>query len=83
MLQKIFKNKPYLVWYIKDKTSLSEKSMLEHILNYGDWDDVIEAEKILGLSRMKALFNEITSQKRINLKPKTINYFEKYFSKYA
>lgn len=83
MLQILFEKKPYLAWYVKDKSLLSDKSMLEHILNYGDWNDVMEAENILGISQMKVLFDEIKSQKRVNLKPRTINYFEKYFSKYA
>lgn len=83
MLQKILEKKPHLAWYIKDKKTLSDKSALEHILSYGDWDDVMEAEKILGISKMEYLFKEITNQKRINLKPRTLNYFQNYFSKYA
>ena len=82
-LSKILENKPYLAWYIKNKGSLSDKSLLEHILNYGDWKDVLEIEKVMGISKMKSLFEEIRNGKRINLKPRTINYFDNYFAKYA
>ena len=83
VLQKIFEKKPYLAWYIKDINTLSEKSMLEHSLNYGDWKDFLEAEGVLGLSKMKSLFNEIKGGKRVNLKPRTVSYFKNYFAKYA
>ena len=83
MLQQLLIKKPYLAWDIKDKKSLSDKSALEHILSYGDWSDVMEAKKTLGLTKMQSLFKEIVSKKRVNLKPRTINYFQKYFAKYA
>lgn len=83
MLQKIIGEKPYLAWDIKKEENLSEKSMLERILAYGDWDDIMEAEKILGIARMKALFEEIKSNRRVNLRPRTLNYFQNYFAKYA
>jgi hypothetical protein len=83
LLSKKFEKKPYLAWYIKDKSSLSDQSVLEHILNYGDWADVQEVEKEMGISKMKSLFEEMINKKRINLKPRTINYFENYFAKYA
>ena len=42
----IIKNKPYLAWYVKDPARLSEESVLEHVLNYGNWDDVQQFIKI-------------------------------------
>jgi len=83
MLQKILEGKPYLAWYIKDKKILSDVSALEHILSYGNWEDIKEAEKTLGTEKMKSLFQEICRKKRVNLKPRTINYFQNYFAKYA
>jgi hypothetical protein len=82
-LKKIFQNKPYLAWYINDKAKLSNQTMLEHILNFGDWEDYLAAEKILGLTKTKDIFEELKSKTRVNLRKKTINYFEKYFSRYA
>ncbi|OGM24632.1 hypothetical protein A2962_01620 [Candidatus Woesebacteria bacterium RIFCSPLOWO2_01_FULL_39_61] len=83
MLQKILQNKPYLAWYVKNRSTLSDVSTLEHILSYGNWDDILEAEKTVGISKMKSLFQEIASKKRVNLKPQTLNFFQNYFDKYA
>jgi len=82
-LTELFKQKPYLVWYVENRENLSEKSMLEHILNYGTWEDYRVAESALGLKKIKALFNELVSGKRVNLKPQTKNYFTNYLRQYA
>jgi hypothetical protein len=83
MLQKILEKKPYLAWYVADKKSISDQSALEHILSYGDWGDFNAAIKALGIDNIKVLFDQIKTKKRINLKPRTINYFEKYFARHA
>lgn len=82
-LTELFKQKPYLIWYVENRENLSEKSMLEHILNYGTWEDYQVAESALGLKKIKALFNELVSGKRVNLKPQTKNYFTNYLRQYA
>ncbi len=79
----LLKNKPYLTWYLKDKTTISEKSILEHILNYGDWDDYLLTEKVLGIQKARELFAKLKNNHRVNLRHKTINYFEKYYQTYA
>ena len=82
-LHKLFQDKPYLAWYVANIQTLSEKSMLEHILNYGTWDDFKIAENTFGIKKTSLLFNELKNNKRKNLKDKPINYFTKYFEKYA
>jgi hypothetical protein len=82
-LLKLFYEKPYLAWYTKDVKKISSKSMLEHILNYGDWEDYMHAEEALGIRETKKLFNDLKDQPRSNLRRKTICYFDKYFQKYA
>jgi len=82
-LLNLLKDKPYLTWYLKDKSALSEKSILEHILNYGNWDDYLLTEKALGIQKTKELFTKLKNNHRVNLRPKTINYFDKYYQKYA
>jgi len=62
---------------------MSLESALEHVLNYGDWDDYLEAEKTLGINKVKIIFDKLKSKKRPNLRVKTINYFEKYYQKHA
>ena len=76
----IIKKKPYLAWYVKDPEKLSEESVLEHILNYGNWDDVQLFIKIKGLKETAKLFNKSLKNKRINYQPVIKSYFYRYFN---
>lgn len=82
-LSEMLQKKPYLTWYLANKTQLSEKSILEHILNYGDWDDYLLTQRTFGIQKTKQLFEEMLSGHRINLRQKTIAYFSRYFTAYA
>ncbi len=75
--------KPYLAWYVKDPTTVSVESIVEHIFNYGQWSDYLQAEQLLGMHRIKAVFESLKGKTRSNLHPKTINFFDRYFAKYA
>ena len=82
-IREFIKNKPYLIWYSKNYDSLSEESIVESVLNYGNWDDYLFIENSLGIKEVSNVFNLLKDQKRTNLRPQTINYFSKYFNKYA
>jgi len=82
-LQEFIKKRPYLVWYVKDLDGLNDESIVEHTLNYGDWDDVQEMIKILGVKKTAEIFNKNSSKKRSNYRPEIKNYFQMYFHKYA
>ncbi|MFA4831515.1 MAG: hypothetical protein WC618_05130 [Patescibacteria group bacterium] len=82
-IHEFIKKRPYLVWYVKDLDALNEESIVEHVLNYGNWDDVQEMIKILGVKRTAEIFSKQINQKRINYDAKILNYFKLYFSKYA
>jgi hypothetical protein len=71
--------KPYLAWYVKDVKKLSEESVLEHILNYGDWEDVQEFIKIKGKKETATLFFQTLKNKRNNYLPAIKSYFSRYF----
>lgn len=75
----IIKNKPYLAWYVKDPETLSDASVLEHVLNYGNWDDVQLFIKMKGISEAAELFNKSLKNKRTNYTPAIHSYFLKYF----
>ena len=79
----LIKGRPYLLWYTKSYDKLSAASILEAVLNYGNWDDFQKLKKIFGTGYIYSLFKNIKTKKRINLRPQTENYFEKYFRKYA
>ena len=82
-MQKFIKKRSYLVWYVKDPANLSEESIVEHVLNYGDWDDVKEMIKIMGIKRVAGIFDKEANKKRSNYRPEIKNYFTLYFHKYA
>lgn len=80
------KERPYLVWYVKDLSNLSEESIVEHVLNYGDWNDVQEMVKILGMGKTAKIFREESAPDKFgrqNYRPEIKNYFQLYFNKYA
>ncbi|MFA6552515.1 MAG: hypothetical protein WCT19_03390 [Candidatus Paceibacterota bacterium] len=85
-INQFIKNKPYLIWYVKDLDSLSEESIIEHVLNYGNWDDVQEMIKILGMEKTAKIFREKSTPDKFgrqNYRPEIKHYFELYFNKYA
>ncbi|KKT26473.1 MAG: hypothetical protein UW11_C0011G0004 [Parcubacteria group bacterium GW2011_GWA2_43_9b] len=82
-IHQFIKKRPYLIWYVRDLDKLSEESIVEHTLNYGDWADVCELLAILGVKKTAAIFSRQISGKRINYDPKIMNYFKLYFSRYA
>jgi metal-responsive CopG/Arc/MetJ family transcriptional regulator len=82
-LKKFIKSKPNLVWYVKNVDNLSTESIVEHTLNYGDWDDIKELINILGIKTVASIFKKQITSKRNNYKPEIINYFNLFFKKNA
>ena len=77
--------RPQLIWYSKNYDSLPEESIVEHVLNYGDWDDFKEMIRILGINRAAQIFRKqmITGRQRGNYYPEVRRYFEMYFDRYV
>ena len=82
-IHQFIKKRSYLVWYVKDLEKLSEESIVEHVLNYGNWDDVQEMIKILGIEKTASIFKYKLNEPRSNYRPEVKNYFQLYFQKYA
>jgi hypothetical protein len=82
-IHEFIKKRPHLIWYVKDLDALNEESIVEHVLNYGDWDDVQEMIKILGIKKTTKIFEKESNRKRSNYRPEIKNYFHLYFHKYA
>jgi len=82
IVQDIIRKKPYLAWYVKNVENLSDESVLEHVLNYGNWQDVQTFIKIKGLESTKNLFNETLMEKRNNYKDNIKHYFNLYFNRH-
>ena len=64
----------------KRSGKLSEESVLEHVLNYGNWDDVQQFIKVKGLDETANLFNKSLKNKRTNYQPAIKSYFLRYFN---
>lgn len=79
----IIRKNPHLIWYSKNYDGFSERTIFEHVLNYGDWDNVQELVRIYGFKECLKILKELTSGKRQNLYPQVNHYFNLYFSNYA
>lgn len=85
-IHQFIKNRPHLIWYVKNLDKLSEASIVEHVLNYGDWNDVQEMIKILGIKKTAKIFRTKSKPSAIgrqNYSEKTKHFFNIYFNKYA
>jgi len=85
-IHQFIKARPYLVWYVKNLDGLPEESIIEHVLNYGDWNDVQEMIKILGMKKTARIFREKSTPDKFgrqNYRPEIRHYFQLYFNKYA
>ena len=85
-IHQFIKKRPYLIWYVKNLDGLDEASIVEHVLNYGDWDDVQEMIKILGMKKTAEIFREKSIPSKMgrqNYRPEIIRFFNLYFNKHV
>ena len=82
-LNAFIKARPHLVWYVSDVEHLSESSIVENTLNYGNWQDVQELIALLGIDETAKIFSPQQQGMRNNYRPDIKNYFQLYFSRYA
>ena len=75
----------HLIWYVKDYRALNEEAIVEATLNYGNWNDVQEMIRIIGIERVALIFRKqmITGRQRGNYYPDVAHYFALYFNKYV
>ncbi len=78
------KNRP-LFWSVGDKQlqSLSEPSIVETILNFGDLNSVHQLFSILSTPKVADIFYKQIAQKRNNYYPQVSNFFDKYFQRHV
>jgi len=82
-LSEFIKQRKPLIWYTDNYDNLGPEPITEAVLNYGDFSDFDELVKIIGIKKMAAIFKKLANQKRTNLRPEVINYFNLYFKKYS
>lgn len=74
-----------LFWYSpQDKgETVSDELLLETILNYATFDDVLELFSLMGIENAASVFRGMEGRKKLNIYPEIYNYFDLYFKKYA
>ena len=75
-----------LVWYVKDPRALSREAVVQAVLNYGNWRDVQELIRILGMEgAARAFYRDIgvSERRRGNYYPDVLRYFDLYFKRHA
>ncbi len=80
-LSSVISDKPSLAWYVAKPAELSDESVVEHVLSYGDWQDV---QKLVSLGTKKNianLFFKTLGKKRKNYSPQIAHFFSLYFRK--
>ena len=81
--KKFVKKRPYLFWSVKNPDQLSESALVEGVLNYGDFDDINDLKKLIGIEKMASIFATQIQKKRSNYSPKIKHYFSLYFKTHA
>lgn len=87
-IQEFIQKRPHLIWYVGKENlgRLNEESIVEHVLNYGDWADVQEMIKILGIAKTARIFRQKSRPDKFgrqNYRPEIKNYFKLYFDRYT
>ncbi|MDP3244165.1 MAG: hypothetical protein Q8M83_00720 [bacterium] len=82
-IREFIKKRPYLIWYTKDFDHLSTEAIVESILQYGDFDDVKQFIKLLGVRNIARIFKTQIKGPRVNYDPKIVNFFKLYFKKHG
>lgn len=85
-LQDFIAARPHLIWYSKDYARMSEEPIVQAALNYGDWDDVQELIRIMGINRVAEVYRRDSTaslQRRGNYRKQVLNFFDLYFKRHA
>ncbi len=75
-----------LVWYVKDPRALDEEAIVQATLNYGNWNDVQELIRIMGIDHAAEVFYRdinVSPRRRGNYYPDVLHYFDLYFKRYV
>ena len=74
-----------LFWWIKEeeKENISTEFLVETILNYGDEKNIKKLFELVGIDRVASIFYKQIAKRRMNYRPRTINFFRLYFNRNA
>lgn len=83
LFDEVFIDKPYFFWWIEDIKQVSNEAAVEAILNNGNWREVEALIKILGLRKVRTIFQKQISGTRSNYREQTINFFKLFFERHV
>jgi len=81
----IFPSIKHLFWWVPESeiASLSNDAIVESILNNGNEKTVKQLLDYYGIDYVAEIFNRQASGRRNNYRPRTVNFFRKYFERHA
>ena len=84
-LYRLVKENRPLFWSVGETNlkDLSELSVVEAILNYGNLDSVRKLFELLGTEKVADIFYWRQSQKRSNYHPQVAHFFDAYFKRHV
>lgn len=82
--KKLIKDYSYLLWYFPDeaKKKISDNTLVEMILNNGDWAGFERLIDTIGLQKVADIFFEHVNRRRNNYRKQTRHFFTLYFNEH-
>ena len=77
-LQKFAQDHRFYWWWVADVTKLSESSLIEGTLNFGDFEDKKEIIELIGPQKVKKEFHRMVTMPRSNIRPEVASYWTAY-----
>ncbi|MDD5476244.1 MAG: hypothetical protein PHU03_07020 [Syntrophales bacterium] len=74
-----------LFWWVPESeiSSLSDEAIVEAVLNNGNETMVKQLLDFYGIDYVAETFNRQISGRRNNYRPRTVNFFQKYFQRHT
>lgn len=72
-----------LWWSTSQLDKLSDEVILEAVMNYGEWEDFLDLKRRWGLKKIKQLFGQMMSKRRVNLRQPVQALFRDYLAVHA
>lgn len=84
-IKEYIRKRSSLFWHIKPdaKERISLESLVEHILSWGNGDDVRRLFELLGTEKVAEIFYKQISRQRVNYKSRTMYFFKLYFDRHV
>lgn len=79
-LQKFAQEHKQYWWWVPDVTKLSERSVIEGTLNFGQFEDKKQIIQLIGPAKVKKEFHEMVTMPRSNIRPEVASYWTDYLN---